>query len=397
MKPIARLPALGPDSSGVPPGARRLAAIYGLVMLARMLLMTVLPLKALDVFGAPQFVSGVYFLIGCVAIATSLSIPALAYRMDRRLVFLVGAGLLAICLPFLASADGVAFGVGLALQAMGVVILEVVMALYALDTLRRTEFLSYEPIRLFVGGSAAVLGPWLGVWLATNYGQGVAFLASGVGVAGLVLYYLSVRRRLGEATTRRKPANPLGHIREFFGQPRMLLAYLLAMGRSGWWMTFYVYLPIVALSLGFSRLEAASLVSLTMIFLLTAPFWGWVARRLGTRAIVRWGYLVCGTATVGAGLMQHQPVVAMGLFVFASLGLATLDGPGNTFFLRAVRPLRRPEMTAVFSTYRDVGQTLPQLVFALLLLVFDLSAVLYAAGIGAILLGLLAGKLPRRL
>jgi len=382
---------------GVPAPARRLVSIYGLVMLARMLLMTVLPLKALDVFGAPQYVSGAYFLIGCVAIATSLYVPALAWRVNRRIVFMLGAGLLGLCLPFLAAGNGPAFIAGLAFQAMGVVILEVVMALYALDCLKRTEFLSYEPIRLFVGGCAAVVGPWLGVYLATAFQPAFAYLASGAVVLALTAYYFALRDTFGRPAAPREPAHPLAHVRQFAAQPRMVLAYLLAMGRSGWWMTFYVYLPIVARSLGFSALQAAGLVSLTMIFMLTTPFWGWLAGRIGTRQIVRWGYVVTGLATFGAGLAQAYPMICVGLFLFASFAMATLDGPGNTFFLRAVRPLQRAEMTSVFATYRDVGQTLPQLVFAVLLLFFDLSAVLYAAGAGAVLLGWLAGKLPKRI
>ena len=47
---------------------RRLSALIGGTTFARMILMTVLPLKALEVMGGPQFVSGTYFVVGCVAI-----------------------------------------------------------------------------------------------------------------------------------------------------------------------------------------------------------------------------------------------------------------------------------------------------------------------------------------
>ena len=50
------------------------------------------------------------------------------------------------------------------------------------------------------------------------------------------------------------------------------------------------------------------------------------------------------------------PWVASALMVFAALGTTMLDGAGNVLFYRAVRGRERAEMTAVFATYRDVGQ-----------------------------------------
>lgn len=377
---------------------RRLALIFGFSALSRLLLITLLPLKAAEIFGLPGKVSAIYFLAGCAAIATSLLIPALVRRSSRRSVFMLGVACLGLCLPFLASRSPVAFALGLGLQCMGTVIIEVAVALYALDSLKRNEFLRLEPLRLFFGGISAVVGPWLGVYLATTYAPSISFMLSGAVVVGLAAYFLAVRRNLGEAPKiSRRPAHPLRHIAEFMAQPRMRLAYLLAIGRTGWWTTFYIYLPIFALSLGFSELAAATVVSLTMLWLLTTPLWGRVARRVGTRTIVCAGNAVCGLATIGAAVTQAQPALALALFVLAALGLGILDGPGNTYFLRAVRPLRRAEMTSVFSTYRDIGQAVPQLVYAILLLFFDLESVLYAAGAGTLALAWLSLYLPRRL
>lgn len=376
---------------------RRLSALIGGTTFARMILMTVLPLKALEVMGGPQFVSGTYFVVGCVAISTSLALPSLVRIISRDAVFMLGVLCLALCLLLLATMTPLLFGLGLAIQAMGVVIIEITISLYALDAFKRHEFLSYEPVRMFLVGLASVLGPWLGVYASVTLGAWAAYALSGLVVIALGVYFLVVRGRLAKLVqVHQRRADPLRHVREFFAQKRMLLAYLLATGRSAWWMTFYVYMPIFARQLGFDDLQIATLVSLSMVSILCSPFWGAVARRYGTRPVVVGGYILCGSLTIAAGLLQSMPWVAVGFFVLASFSMSILDGPGNVFFLRAVRPLRRAEMTSTFSTYRDVGQTVPQLVYALLLVVFhDLSVVLLAAGASAVALGILARHLPR--
>ena len=51
-------------------------------------------------------------------------------------------------------------------------------------------------------------------------------------------------------------------------------------------------------------------------------------------------------------------------------------------FLRAVRTRERPEMTMVFSLYRDSAGLAPMALFSLLLTFFDLSAVYAAVAVG---------------
>lgn len=377
---------------------RRLASLVGLALFARMVLVTVLPLKALHVLGAEHYVSAIYFVTGSVAILVSLTLPALARRLRRAHIFALGVLCLAACLPALASSHAIPFAVGLALQATGVVMIEVTISLYALDTFRRDEFLRYEPVRMFLVGAASVAGPWLGVYASTRFGAWTAYAISGAVVAILAVTFLVSRPRLVQVSPlKRVPANPLSHLRSFARQPRMRLAYVLASGRSACWTTFYVYMPLFAVRLGFDELAAASLVSLAMIWILTAPVWGRVAARYGTRLVVMTGYGLCGAFMIAAGLTQESPVLALGLFVAAAFSLAILDGPGNVFFLRAVKPLQRAEMISVFTTYRDVGQTVPQLVFAMILLFGDLGAVLVAAGLGALVLAWFGHYLPRRI
>jgi hypothetical protein len=54
-------------------------------------------------------------------------------------------------------------------------------------------------------------------------------------------------------------------------------------------------------------------------------------------------------------------------------------------------------MTAVYPTYRDVGELAPPGVFSLLLKVFELPAVFVAGGVGIFALAMLSRKLHPRL
>ena len=74
-----------------------------------------------------------------------------------------------------------------------------------------------------------------------------------------------------------------------------------------------------------------------------------------------------------------------------------IDGAGNLPFLRSVHPHERPEMTAVFMTYRDFGQLAPPAVFSIVLRSFELSAVFFAGGIGMLALAGLSLSIPKRL
>ena len=91
------------------------------------------------------------------------------------------------------------------------------------------------------------------------------------------------------------------------------------------------------------------------------------------------------------------PWVAIGLLILATYAASMIDGAGNLPFLRSVHPHERPEMTAVFMTYRDFGQLAPPAVFSIVLRSFELSAVFFAGGIGMLALAGLSLSIPKRL
>jgi MFS family permease len=180
-------------------------------------------------------------------------------------------------------------------------------------------------------------------------------------------------------------------------QPRLRLAWLLAIGRSGWWVMFFVYAPIYAVESGLDQVTAGAIVSIASGALFIVPLWGWVARRYGLRRLLIVAYGASGLATVAIALAGGVPWLVAAALVVAAITTGAIDGAGNVPFLRAVHPMERAEMTTVFATYRDVSQLGPPGLFALLLKAFHLPAVFVAGGLGMLAVSYYARYLPRRM
>ncbi|WP_425450412.1 MFS transporter [Virgifigura deserti] len=376
-----------------------LAFLYGLAVLSRALLLTVLPLQAYDLLGSTQRVSFVYFAVSLASMAAFLFLPVLARRVRRRGLLLLGPLCLIGACGLFATAAIPSFVIGLGFQMLGLALTEMVISLYVMDHLPRDQFLRFEALRAFFASCTFTIGPWLGVRLQHDVAWSLPYLLSAAAAVSLVV--LAWRLRLSDSGPCRsalKPAaNPLVYIPRFFRQPRLRLSYLLAVGRSGWWSMFFVYAPLFAISSGLSETTSGAIVSIGLAWLLLVPAWGRIARIFGVRRLLIAGYGLAGICTIIAGIEMSAPWFGIGMLVAAALAAATLDGAGNVHFLRAVRPRERTEMAAVFGTYRDAGQTLPPGVFTVLLTAFDVRIVFIASGAAMALLALYSRFLPRRL
>ena len=96
-------------------------------------------------------------------------------------------------------------------------------------------------------------------------------------------------------------------------------------------------------------------------------------------------------------LVVDLPTIAAVLLVVCALGATMLDGVGNVLFLRAVRSGERAQMTAVFVTYRDMGQLLTPGLFAVLLSYFALPVVFSTAALWMALSAAFCRYIPGRL
>ena len=381
------------------PRARTFAALFTLSVLGRTLLVTLIPLQALKLLGDAQAVSVLYFAISFANLFVSFSIPWLVRRIRRRRVFTLGA-LLMVAAP-LSIAQGTlpSLIAGMALQLFGTACLEITLQLYLMDHIPRQEMGRFEPQRLFYAAGVWALGPWFGVYLQDQVTHWAPFvLASSSALATLCLFwFLRLTENPAVAPAKGPPPNPVKYLVRYFRQPRLRLAWVLAMGRAAWWSMFFVYAPIYAVNSGLDQVTAGAIVSIASGALFLVPLWGWLARRYGLRRLLVAAYTASGLATVAIAIVGGVPWVVAVILVAAALITGAIDGGGNVPFLRAVRPMERAEMTTVFATYRDAAQLAPPGVFALLLRVFQLPAVFITGGLGMLVVGYFARYLPRRL
>lgn len=380
------------------PSPAAFLALFLLETSARTLLLAVVPLQALEILGNAQNVSLLYFGASIAGLATSLAIPWLTRRFRRRGVFTLGVGAIIVGGGLLAGQTVFGLGGGLWLQIFGTACLEITLSLYVLDYVRRKDLSRFEPNRIFIAAVAWAACPALGVILRNHVAPWAPYAAASV-VAILALAYFRWVR--GDEAPRpfTVPANPLRYLPRFFAQPRLRLAWTLAMGRAGWWMMFFVYAPIYAVSTGLGEVAGGTIVSAGGAALFSTVLWGWVARRFGMRPLLVTGYALAGALSLTVAFLAAggEPILGAAFLIAAAAAASLIDGVGNAPFLRAVHPLERAEMTTVFNTFRHTAQILAPGLFALLLEHYQLPAVFLAGGLIMAAMAALSVYIPRRM
>lgn len=381
------------------PGAESFAILFTIESMARAMLATVIPLDAFAFLGSAQKVSFLFFAVSFVGLAGSFAVPWMVRRTARRWVYSLGALTLIGASIFLGMGTLPMQVIGMGLRVLGVVCISICVNLYIMDHISRRDFSRVEPKRIFYSAGAWTVGPVLGIYLSTEvaawapYGASAAF--------GLIMLGYFWFLRLTDSPAMAKPAgqipSPWQNLRRFFAQPRLVLAWLIVLGRNAWWGLFFVFMPIYAVQSGLGEVIGGMIVSVGNGFLFLMPLWGWCARRYGLRRMLVVGFTGCGAATILAGVAAGSPWLAMALLLFACFCVTTLDGVASVPFLLSVKHRERPEMTAVYATYRDAAELGPPGVFALLLMVFKLPVVFLAGGLGVLAIAGLSRKLHPRL
>jgi ACDE family multidrug resistance protein len=390
-----------PATIGTLPRREALAflSLFFVPGVAQSILLTVVPLEALQLLDSARAVTLLYVATGLVAVAGRFSIPYLVRLLRRRFVFTIGTLSLAASSILLAFNQVPALAAGLVLSTFAFACIEITSQLYLLDHISRHALKHFEPIRIFASAGPWTLGPWLGVYLQRNIAFAAPFtIAAGAAFILLILFW---SLRFGEnamlTSMRRPPPNPVRYLPRFFAQPRLRLAWLLAAARSSWWSMFYVYAPIFAVTSGLGAETGGIVASIGTGWIWLVPIWAWIGRRFGLRRLLLAGYAVAGILSICAGLAFGAPWLGAILLVLAALGTEIIDGAGNLLFLRAVHPYERSEMTTVFVSFRDVAQLGPPAVCSVLLSLFSLPAVFVAGGLMMLAASALSGRIPRRL
>ncbi|MFT5226883.1 MAG: ACDE family multidrug resistance protein [Polaribacter sp.] len=379
------------------PGVKSFAMLAAIESAARGILISVLPIAMYRVYADAKLVSEVYFLVGLLSFMTALIVPWASRYIPRRwlytgavLVFIIGAIIGAL-------ADTWVLAIGMAFMTLAVVVITICINAYFMDYVSRSKLSEGETMRLFYSGAAWTLGPFLGVWLMGIW-KPAPFIVSTLAAILLLIVFWKLRLGNGKAIhkAKAKPPNPFAFLNRFRKQPRLVAGWTLAVMRSSAWWVYVVYLPIYAVENGYSEQLGGILLSASNAFLFLTPLMlkamkGYVRRAVmlgfGGSAVLFW---------LSSLEIAGSPF-AIGSLVFASLFLILLDMCGGLPFLMAVRPSERTEMSAVYSTYRDVSGVITPGTASLLLIVAPLQAMFSLTAVGLFGCAYLATKLHPRL
>jgi MFS family permease len=268
-------------------------------------------------------------------------------------------------------------------RVVGTACLNITLSLYIMDHIRKHELVKSEPLRLALSTASWTIGPYLGVYLYSHHGTWTPFALSIVAafLQLCVFWYL----RLTETVirpARGRPPHPLRNVGRFLAQPRLRLAWIIAFGRSCFWSTFFIYVPLLMIAAGLGKDVGGLIVSLGQVALATAILFGKLAERVGVRVVIAATMALTAVTCVFAGLAGiGHPWMAAGFLLVGSVAASGLDGVGGIPFLRAVRSRERPEMAAIYRTYIDLSDLLSAMVFAVALLFLPVNAVFVILGL----------------
>lgn len=374
--------------------------LFALEGMIRATLSAIVPIHAYEVLGNAVLVSIVYAANSIVGLFGSILLPLLLHRIDRRTAMAIGLTIGSMCGLLFAMHTPASLVLALVLQILMNIIFEGVMNVTLMERLPRRLIGVFEPKRLLISGAAFTIGPWLGVALDRRIMPNLTFyLVALLSVVLLAIYWTrgpSTSTTPGtEARADTSAPNPLHFVPRFAAQPRLVLAWLLAFGRSGWWIMFFIYTPIYVTRSGYPADLGGALVSLGLAPMLMIPVWARFARSHGLRNLLMVAFFAVGATTIAAGLLSAHPVPTMILLVLGAWLATIIDAAGNTPFLRAVHPYERAAMTSVFLTFRHATSLVSPGIFALTLWFFPFGGVFVVSGAIALWIGWLSRHLPR--
>jgi MFS family permease len=364
------------------------AATFGLLFLMESLVRAfnsgVLSIQAYDLLGSTRAVSILGTCVSFTVLMITLCMPFLFGKMRRRWAYTTGGLMLIGGSIALASFTLTGQVAGVILRNSGASIMNVTLQLYIMDHIRKADLTRSEPLRLALSTFAWVIGPATGVWLYTQYGPVAPQMAAMVvGVLVLcVFWYLRLHENIAMPSGTLAPFNPLANVARFASQPRLRLAWAIAFGRSCFWGAFFTYGPLLMIQGGLSKFSGGIIISISQLFLVLAFGYGALSKLFGVRNVIALCFSVTSLSCIAAGLFGvHAPIIAAALLLLAALAASGIDSVGGIPFLRAVHPLERQRMTAVYRTFIDFSELIPGFIFAIALSYFDVSIVFIILGV----------------
>lgn len=391
------MPASADPRPPAKPDVRAFALLAGIEAVVRGIALSVFPLVMYRAWGDAAVVAKFYFVVGLLSLCTVLIVPSIARHLPRLWVYTLGVSLYLVAAVF-GMVGGKFTSAALLTMAMGTATAFVCFNAYVLDHVEKADFGRLETLRLLYGGVGWTIGPVLGVWLL-GFWHGAPFVI--VGLAACAMLVTMWRLRLGAGRViqarRRRAVHPLALLHRFFQQPRLVAGWIFTVVRScGWWV-YLTYVGIFAVQNGLSDKVGGITASLANAGLFMAPLMlRWMQRR-SVRAAVRAGFLWSGLCFILGTLLSPLPWGAVAVLTLGSYFMVLLDVCGGLPFMMAVKPSQRNDMSAVYSSFRDVSAIVSPALVWLVLQFFEVPAVFAAAGLLMLGAWLVAGRLHPQL
>lgn len=358
------------DSIPLPrtPALWHFAALTGLEACVRGSLISVMPLVVRDAMGSTVGSSKAYFIVGLISMSWGLMVPYFTRHVPRRWMYTGGCTLylLGMSLAFIGTPLSVTLS--LMANAMATATTFVCFNAYVLDYVGREQLGKNQSLQMFFAATPWAVGPMLGVWLHEVWRPAPFLMAGGFAVALLLLFWY-LRLGNGKAISRaRSPTiNPVAYLGRFFAQPRLIAGWSFAVIRSTGWWVYVVYLPYFCIEQGLGKNVGGTALSISNALLFLAPTLLKFARRSSVRISVQRAFALCGTFFLLGTLVAPWPWLTVGALMLASILLVTLDIIGGLPFLMSVKPSERTEMSAIYSSFRDVSSVVtPGMAWAVL-------------------------------
>ncbi len=387
-------------SSAPKAGAWAFATLFFMESVARATVSTVFPLQAYALFRDKGTVSLVYTGVACAALALSFVIPYLIGTLSRRWTYTLGCVATALCAALLTMEREWGQVAAMMLRTFGAATLNITLNLYIMDNIHKHELVRSEPLRYGVATLAWAAAPLLGVYLFQHVGIWAPALLSVVAASLLaaLFWYLRLSEGGPIRAARSKPISPLHSVGRFIAQPRLRLAWAIAFARSSFWVTFFVYVPILMVEGGLDSVAGGIAIAAGNLMLLNNLVVADFARRHSIRRVLTAAFALSGVLVFATGFAGvAHPVVAGALMVVAAFFVAVMDGLGPIPFLRAVRTHERAQMTTVYRTYLDASELVPPFVYFFAFAALGFGGAFWALGAWLGVTGYLVWRyLPQR-
>jgi ACDE family multidrug resistance protein len=374
----------------------RMSAIEGF---SRSVLVSIVPLVALETLGSKEKVALVYLIAGVLTLCITLNLGTLERLIGRRWLVTLGGVILILAAVSLFARSTILLPLGIGLRSAAASIYTVCMSLYIMDYIGKKELTLNESRRMQYAGAAWLVGPFTGSWLVENGYLNMPFVLSGIAASLMLRYFWKLR--LGDnkvvSKAQSQAKNPWHAIKRYSGQKRLRIAYGITLSRSCFWVTLFIYGPIYVIEAGLPVWSAGVLLSGVSGLLFFSPMIRRASQRFGTRQVIYTGLTITGLSLVALGLLGEPTPWGLVFWVTGALGGVLLDVLGNIPFMKNVKPHERVAMTTIFSTWREASELLTPLLVSAVLVVFPFHVFFFVLALMHFSSAISTSYLPKRL